>query len=207
MKALKQVVIDTFATLLSPKAYFSTLPKEGGLWYPILKIIIYGFFAMFIFSLVYINMLDTAKYTVIKNYVWLIPIIISVLSPFISFFILILETMIFLIIARLCGAKTDFITGSKIAASLAVTMPLSSILGYFNLISPAMGIVISILVGTLTIWIAYNAIVYKFGTNKKRTATLLIIFLVILLTLNLIGIGVAKQAQTNQLLQQPTFND
>jgi len=201
MKALKQLVIDSFATLLSPKAYFSALPKDGGFGYPILKTIVYGFFAIFIFSLVFFNVPGLEKQASA------ILIISSILSPFVSLFALLAGTIIVLILTVLCGAKTDFIVSLKVASSLAVTLPINAIFAFFNLINPSVGIVISILVATLTFWLTYNAIVYTFEAKKQRTAIVLGIILVLMVALNITVVKAAKQVQqTNELFGMQIFN-
>ena len=202
MKALKQIVIDSFVTLLSPKAYFSALPKDGNLKYPILKIIIYGFLGTFIFSLIFLSTPGVEKYA------GTLLIVLSLLSPFISIFAFLIGSIFVLILAKLCGAKADFMTSAKVTSSLAVTLPINAILAFFNLVSPSMGLVISILVAALVFWLVFNAIVYTFEANKKRSAIIIGTLLVLILILNILVVKAAKQIQqTNHLFGTQIFSD
>ena len=81
------------------------------------------------------------------------------------------------------------------------------VFAFFNFINPSVGIVISILVATLTFWLAYNAIVYTFEAKKQRTAIALVIILVLMVALNITAIKLTKQVQqTNELFGVQVFN-
>jgi hypothetical protein len=172
----KKFIDDSKAVLLTPKEYFSSMPKEGGFVEPLIKAVIYGLVAgiiTFIWSLLHLTAAAGAFGGIIGGGVGAMAIVGALIGAVIGLFI---GGVIVLIISAICGGSTAFEACVRVTAALMVLSPINALLGFTGGISIYLGSIIGLAVSLYGLYLLYHAIVNALG-GKEATAKILAIVL------------------------------
>ena len=184
----QKLIDDSKSTLLSPKAYFSSMAKEGGYIDPIIKAAAYGIIAGLI-SLFWsvLGLKVVGATSSISN------IIIAPLYALIGLFI---GALILLLISAICSGDTSYEANLRVAASLSLLFPINAILWFTYGINITFGSIISIVRVLYGIWLLYNSLVHALS-GKEDIAKIISIILAIIPTISILGSLVCFRAVTN----------
>jgi hypothetical protein len=184
--------------LLNPKSYFSTMKTAGGMSEPLIKAVIYGAVAgaiAFIWSLLKIGGLSGFGSAVgVMLFIW------SIIGAVIGLFI---GAVILLVISSICKGSTDFEANLRVTAATMVLMPINAFFGFAGHFNIYLGVVVSIALSLLAIWLFYNGLVEALKANPETSKIVSYIFIAIVVVFILIGIGAKRRA--NQLMNE--FNN
>ncbi|MEW6525069.1 MAG: YIP1 family protein [Spirochaetota bacterium] len=171
---------ESKATLLSPKDYFSSMAKEGGLVEPIIKAVLYGVISgviYFIFSL-----LNLSAFTMFGTGPAM-ALIGSILFAIIGLFI---GGVILLIISAICGGNTAFEANARVVAALMVLGPVQALFSFLTSVSFYLGLVVSAIIALYGLYLTFIALVNALSA-KENVAKIVIGILAILYVLSLYG--------------------
>jgi len=177
-----KLIDESKATVLDPKGYFSSMPKEGGFVEPIIKAAVYGLIAgviYFIFTL--LNISAFAMFAGGAFMALIGPIIFSIIGLFIGGIIL-------LIISAICGGSTAFEANVRVVAALMVLGPIQALLSFLTGISVYAGLIVSALIALYGLYLTFIAL--DKALNAKETvakAKIVIVILAILYVFSLYG--------------------
>lgn len=184
--------------LLNPKSYFSTMKTSGGMSEPLIKAVIYGAVAgaiAFIWSLLKIGAMSGFGSGIgIMVFIW--SIIVAIIGLFIG-------AVILLVISSICKGNTDFEANLRVTAATLVLMPINAFFGFAGHFNLYFGVIVSIALGLLAIWLFYNGLVEALKANRETSKIVSYIFVAIIVIFTLIGIGARKR--TNQYMNE--FNN
>jgi hypothetical protein len=184
--------------LLNPKSYFSTMKTSGGMSEPLIKAVIYGAVAgaiAFIWSLLKIGGLSGFGSAVgVMLFIW--SIVAAVIGLFIG-------AVILLVISSICKGNTDFEANVRVTAATLVLMPINTFFGFAGHFNIYLGVVVSIALALLAVWLFYNGLVEALKANPETSKIVSYIFIAIVVVFILIGIGAKRRA--NQLMNE--FNN
>jgi hypothetical protein len=184
--------------LLNPKSYFSTMKTSGGMSEPLIKAVIYGAVAgaiAFIWSLLKIGGLSGFGSTVgIMLFIW------SIVGAVIGLFI---GAVILLVISSICKGSTDFEANLRVTAATMVLMPINAFFGFAGHFNLYFGVIVSIALSLLAIWLFYNGLVEALKANPETSKIVSYIFIAIVVVFILVGIGAKRRA--NQYMNE--FNN
>ncbi len=190
---LNRLYQDSRKALLQPKAYFSTMPVEGGLGEPLLKALVYGVVAG-IFVLLW-SLLNLSGFTggILGGAAGIAGFFGSVIGAVVGVFI---GAVVVLIVSAICGGNTEFEPNMRVAAAIMVLLPVNAFLGFFGAISLTLSSIISLLVNLYGIYMLYFAVQ---GVLKAREQTARVVSYVLggVLVLFLI-IGMATRTAVKQ---------
>ena len=173
---------DSKQALVRPKAYFSTMEKEGGWGEPLFKSFIYGVLSG-LFILLW-SLLDIIGITdgVFSGDVGVVGFFSTIAGSVIG---VVIGGVIVLIISAICNGNKNFESSLRIAAAIMVILPLNTFLGFFDGISYVMGAVITLGVNLYGVYMLYIAltVILKAESKPARTisyilAGLMVLFLV-----------------------------
>jgi hypothetical protein len=167
---------ESVETLVSPKKYFSAIPKEGGLKEPVIKALVYGAVAAILNTLV-----GFAQLPELGQIFFIIFMLI--MFPLFNVAILFVEAGVYLVISAVCGGSADYKLNLRNAASLMAVMPLVfiAIIAYAVSNSPAAAIVVIEILGIYGTVLFYFA--FTEGLGAKKTPIKIIVTFMILLSL------------------------
>jgi len=176
---------DSKQTLFQPKAYFTEMEISGGLGEPILKALSYGVIAG-IFILIW-SLLDIIGVTAGSS---------SGNDAVVGFFSTIIGAVVGVFVAGLiimafsyiCSGNKNYEANMRVAASIMVVLPVSSILGFFGGISYVLGAVIALLVHLYGVYMLYNALVSTLKGDQKPAKAISYILGVLLVIFAIIGL-------------------
>jgi len=184
--------------LVNPKSYFSTMKTSGGMSEPLIKAVIYGAVAgaiAFIWSLLKIGGMSGFGGGVgIMVFIW------SIIAAIIGLFI---GAVILLLISSICKGSTDFEANLRVTAATLVLMPINAFFGFAGHFNVYFGVIVSIALGLLAIWLFYNGLVEALKANPETSKIVSYIFVALVVIFILVGIGARKRA--NQYLDE--FNN
>jgi hypothetical protein len=184
--------------LLNPKSYFSTMKTSGGMSEPLIKAVIYGAVAgaiSFIWSLLNIGgMSGFGSVVGVMVFIW------SIIGAIIGLFI---GAVILLVVSSVCKGSTDFEANLRVTAATMVVMPISAFFGFAGHFNLYFGVIVSIALSLLAIWLFYNGLVEALKANPETSKIVSYIFIAIVLVFILVGIGAKRRA--NQYMNE--FNN
>ncbi|MEJ5363275.1 MAG: Yip1 family protein [Spirochaetota bacterium] len=175
-----QFINDSKATLVAPKDYFSSMPKEGGLVEPIIKAAVYGVISgilYFIFSL-----LNLSAFTMFGG--GAAAALIG--TPIFAVIGLFIGGVIMLIISAICGGNTAFEANARVVAALMVLGPIQALFSFLTGISFYLGIIVSALVALYGLYLTFIALTNALSA-KENVAKIVIGILAVLYVLSLYG--------------------
>ncbi|HPS58654.1 MAG TPA: Yip1 family protein [Spirochaetota bacterium] len=178
--------------LLKPAAYFTTMPKEGGLGEPIIKALIYAAaFAVISFILGVILPISTfgAMGGVVGGSIGFFGIILYVIYAIICLFI---GGAIVLVLSAICGGNTNYEANLRVAASLMVLLPVYALVGLLSWVSLWLGGIAGLAVFIYGFWMLYQALIKALGGKEGPAKVLTIILAVIPTLVILSGLVCAK---------------
>jgi hypothetical protein len=182
--------------LLNPKTYFSTMKTSGGMSEPLIKAVIYGAVAgaiAFIWSILKIGVGFGGGIGVMV-FIW------SIIGAIIGLFI---GAVILLVISSICKGNTDFEANLRVTAATMVLFPINAFFGFAGHFNLYFGVVVSIALSILAIWLFYNGLVEALKANPETSKIVSYIFIAIVLVFILVGIGAKRRA--NQFMNE--FNN
>ncbi len=196
----KKFIEDSQNTLLKPKEYFSSMPKEGGMGEPVIKAVLYGAVAglfTLLWSVLGLTALGGGMFGgMLGGGIGIMAFIGSVIFAIIGLFV---GGVIVLIISAICGGTTDYEANVRVTASLMVLSPISSLFGFLSYIHFSLGAVVSLVIGLFGVWLLYNAVVNslqgKEGTAKVISIILAAIPVLMLVSTLLCATAVQKGSQ------------
>ncbi|MFH1379064.1 MAG: hypothetical protein ABII23_02180 [bacterium] len=163
----KNLLIESKQTLLSPKTYFSAMPKTGGYAEPVIKTLIYSFLSgciIFIWSILGVDSASgLGKSAIIKH-------------PVLALVFLFVIALLLLIISLICGGDKSYETNLRVQASMFVLMPISALISVLYGVNPYIGIFISIVLNLFALWIFFNALIYGLSAKPLRAKIVVGIF-------------------------------
>jgi hypothetical protein len=184
--------------LLNPKSYFSTMKTSGGMSEPLIKAVIYGAVAgaiAFIWSLLKIGGMSGFGGAIgIMVFIW------SIIGAIIGLFI---GAVILLVISSICKGNTDFEANLRVTAATMVVMPINAFFGFAGHFNLYFGVIVSIALSLLAIWLFYNGLVEALKANPETSKIVSYIFIAIVVVFILVGIGAKRRA--NQFMNE--FNN
>jgi hypothetical protein len=184
--------------LLNPKSYFSTMKTSGGMSEPLIKAVIYGAVAgaiAFIWSLLKIGGMSGFGGAIgVMVFIW------SIIGAIIGLFI---GAVILLVISSICKGSTDFEANLRVTAATMVIMPVNAFFGFAGHFNLYFGVIVSIALSLLTIWLFYNGLVEALKANKETSKIVSYVFIAIVVVFILVGIGAKRRA--NQFMNE--FNN
>jgi hypothetical protein len=176
--------------LLNPKSYFSTMKTSGGMSEPLIKAVIYGAVAgaiAFIWSLLKIGGMSGFGSAVgVMLFIW------SIVGAIIGLFI---GAVILLVISSICKGSTDFEANLRVTAATMVLMPINAFFGFAGHFNLYLGVIVSIALSLLAIWLLYNGLVEALKANPETSKIVSYILIAIIVLFILIGIGTKKRAR------------
>jgi hypothetical protein len=165
---------------------------------PLIKAVIYGAVAgaiAFIWSLLKIGGLSGFGSTVgIMLFIW------SIVGAVIGLFI---GAVILLVISSICKGSTDFEANLRVTAATMVLMPINAFFGFAGHFNLYFGVIVSIALSLLAIWLFYNGLVEALKANPETSKIVSYIFIAIVVVFILVGIGAKRRA--NQYMNE--FNN
>ena len=164
---------DTKDVLTSPKNYFTSMPKTGGLVDPVIRAAIYGFIAgilSFIWGFLHL--------TALWAYGGGVGITSIIVFPIIAVIGLFIGSVILLIISAICGGSTDFEANVRVTASLMALYPVQALFAFISGISFPLGAVVILLISLYGLWMCFNALVQALSAKESTAKIIMIIFAV-----------------------------
>lgn len=189
---LNAFIQESKSTLLNPKTYFSTMKITGGIVEPLIKAVIYGAIAgaiAFVWSLLKMGPMTGGAF---GSAIGVMAFIWSVIWAIIGLFI---GAVILLVISSICKGSTDFEANVRVTAAIMVLMPINAFFGFAGHFSLYLGVIVSIALSLLAIWLLYNGLVNALKTNAETTKIVSYVLIVIFVVFILIGIGASRKAR------------
>jgi hypothetical protein len=177
--------------LLNPKSYFSTMKTSGGMAEPLIKAVIYGAVAgifTFLWSLLHFGAVTSG---ILGGAVGILSFVWSIVAAIIGLFI---GAVILLVISAICKGNTDFEANVRVTAAVMVVMPISAFFGFLGGINLYLGVVISLAIGVLSLWLLYNGLVEALKTAPATTRIVIYVLVAIFVIFTLVGIGAKRRA-------------
>jgi len=197
---------ESLLLLSNPEKYFRQLPLSGGYARPLLRALLYSIFAgILAFILNILEIYDGGMMPFMDNGVRaLIPVwyIIG------SIIVLMLGTGIMIASSALCRGRTDFETAMRLASSLMILLPVSTLLGISFGLGHRFGALVSLLVNLYGLYLVYNALVFSMGGRRKTAVILVLVlglFFLISSILHFSEKGRSKVAFPVSILQRTKF--
>ena len=178
-------------TLVTPKAYFSTMKTTGGITEPLIKAVIYGAVAGFIALLWGLLKLGGATGGIFGGAVGIMMFIWYIIGAIIGLFI---GAVIVLVISAICKGSTDFEASLRVTAAIMVIMPVSALLGFVSGLNLTAGSIISLAVNIFALYLMYHALVEALKAKPETTKIVMIVLTAILVLFLLVGMGAKKKA-------------
>jgi hypothetical protein len=195
---LNAFIQESKDVLLNPKSYFSTMKTSGGMSEPLIKAVIYGAVAgaiAFIWSLLKIGGVSGFGGAIgVMVFIW------SIIGAIIGLFI---GAVILLVISSICKGNTDFEANLRVTAATMVIMPINAFFGFAGHFNLYFGVIVSIALSLLAVWLFYNGLVEALKANPETSKIVSYIFIAIIVVFILVGIGARKRA--NQFMNE--FNN
>lgn len=182
----KKFIDETKASLLTPADYFSVMPKTGGFGEPLIKAVIFGLVAAlinFLWITLSLGAVGGAFGGMLGGGIGVMGIVMSVIGAIIGLFI---GGAIILVISAICGGSTEYEANVRVAASLMVMSPVSSLFGFLSGFNAWLGGLVSIAVALYGLWMLYNALIKSLG-GKEGPAKVIAIVLAVIPTLMIIS--------------------
>lgn len=177
--------------LVNPKSYFSTMRTSGGMAEPLIKAVIYGAVAgifTFLWSLLHFGAVTSG---ILGSAVGILSFVWSIVAAIIGLFI---GAVILLVISAICKGNTDFEANVRVTAACLVVMPISAFFGFLGGINLYLGVVISLAVGVLSLWLLYNGLVEALKSTPSTTKIVIYVLVAIFVIFTLVGIGAKRRA-------------
>ncbi len=187
-----EFIRESKETLVNPKAYFSTMKTSGGMGEPLIKSVIYGAIAglfTFLWSILRIGVVSGSIFggaIGVMAFIW--TIIFAIIGLFIG-------AVILLVISAICKGSTDFEANVRVTAAALVVMPINAFLTFASGFNVYLGLIISIAIGILSIWILYNGLIESLKANKETTRIVMYVLIAIIVLFLLVGLGARKRAR------------
>lgn len=205
----KKFIDETKATLLTPAAYFSVMPKTGGFAEPLIKAVIYGLVAALI-NLLWITLslgaVGGAFGGMLGGGVGVMGVVMSVIGSIIALFI---GGAIVLVISAICGGSTEYEANVRVTASLMAISPISSLFGFLSGFSLWLGGIASIAVSLYGLWLLYNALIKALGGKEGPAKVISIILAIIPVLMIVSGLLCMKAVSTlpDQMMKNMPMED
>jgi len=178
-------------TLLNPKSYFSAMKTAGGMVEPLIKAVIYGALAGFIYMLWGFLKIGAAGFGFFGGAVGIMALIGTLIGAVIGLFI---GAVIMLVISAICKGNTDFEANLRVTASVMVIMPVSALLSFMMGINLTLGIVVSILVSLYSLWLIYNGLTASLKASESTAKIVVIVLAVIIVLFSITSITASRKA-------------
>ncbi|MCB8965122.1 MAG: YIP1 family protein [Bacteroidales bacterium] len=164
----KKFIDDSKETLINPKSYFASMKLSGGMGEPIIKALIYSVIAA-VFSLIWsFFMVSTVTGGLFGGAVGIAAFFITIIGGIIGVFI---AALIILIISSICGGNSDFEANLRVAASLMVLFPISTLLSVFKF-NYYLGEIVGLAVNLYSLYLLYIAVTVALK-GKDQTAKII----------------------------------
>jgi hypothetical protein len=124
----------------------------------------------------------------------------SIIGAIIGLFI---GAVILLVISSIFKGSTDFEANLRVTAATMVIMPVNALFGFAGHFNLYFGVIVSIALSLLAIWLFYNGLVEALKANPETSKIVSYIFIAIVLVFILVGIGAKRRA--NQFMNE--FNN
>ncbi len=191
----KKFVDDSKNVLLAPKDYFTGMAKEGGLVEPLIKALLYGAISGLItmlWSIIGIGAVGGMFGAAAGTGIGIMAFVMAIVGALIGLF---LGGVLILIVSAICGGSTDFEANVRVAASMLVLSPISSLFGVLTGIHFSLGAIASLVVSVYGIYLLYNAVINALG-GKPETAKIVSIVLAVIPVLMLVSTLICARAVT-----------
>jgi hypothetical protein len=196
----QKFIAETKDVLISPKSYFASMQKSGGLLDPIVRAAIFGVIAG-VFSFLWGLLIFNAFWAFGAG----AGVTAIIFSPIFAVIGLFIGGIIILIISAISGGSTDFETNLRVSASLMVLYPIQVLLMFTYGINIFFGAVLVLLFSLYGIWLLFNALVFALSA-KESVAKIIMIVLAIFPVLGIINTIACHSTYTNlsnQMMQGP----
>lgn len=161
----KKFIDDSKETLINPKSYFASMPLGGGMGEPLIKALIYSVVAA-VFTLIWsFLVVGGVAGGVFGSAVGIGAFFFTIIGGIIGVFI---AALIILIISSICNGNNDFEANLRVAASLMVLFPISTLLAVFKF-NYYLGAIVGLLVNLYSLYLLYIAVSVALK-GKEQTA-------------------------------------
>lgn len=177
--------------LKDPKSYFSTMKTTGGITEPLIKAVIYGAIAgiiTFIWSIFKISATPLGLFGGATGFMAIIWYIIGAIIG------LLIGAIILLVISAICKGNTDFEPNARVTAAVMVMMPVSALLGFFNIFSVTFGSIVSLAVSLYGLYLLYHGLTRTLKSDSGTSKIVIIILAALLVIFFITGIGSKRRA-------------
>ncbi len=191
----QKFIEDSKNTLLAPKDYFASMAKEGGLVEPLIKALIYGAISGLIamlWSIIGIGAVGGLFGAAAGTGLGIMAFVWAIIGALIGLF---LGGVLILIVSAICGGSTDFEANVRVAASLMVLSPISSLLSFLSGIHYSLGAIASLAVSLYGIYLLYHAVINALD-GKPDTAKVVTIVLAVIPVLMMVSTLMCARAVT-----------
>lgn len=177
--------------LMNPKAYFSTMRTSGGMTEPIIKAVIYGAVSGIITLIWSLLKIGAVSGGLLGGAIGVMAFVWSIIGAIIGLFI---GAVVLLIISSICKGSTDFEANMRVTAATMVIMPISAFFGFAGHFNLYLGIIISVAINIVAIWLLYNGLVEALKANADTSKIVSYVLIALIVIFTIIGLGAKKRA-------------
>ena len=186
-------VEDSKSALLNPKEYFSTMSTEGGLVSPIIKALIYGAIAGFLYMIWSFLSIGAIGGGMLGGAVGVLALFAYIIFAIVGLFI---GGLIILAISSISEGSKDFETCVHVSAALMVIMPISALLTIFSGLSSLLGSLISLGLNLYALFMLFQALIGVLKGNVQTAKIIVYILGGLLILFSIIGMATRRAVRS-----------
>lgn len=176
----KKFIDDSKNVLISPKEYFTSMPKEGGMLEPILKALIYGAVAGLIgmlWSIIGLSAVAGGHMGgMIGGGIGIMILVWTIVMALVGLFV---GAVIILVISAIAKGSTDFEACVRVSGSLLVLMPIHAVVSITAGLPMFLGSIITLALIIYGIFMLYHGVTAGLGGDAGTTRVVAVILAVI----------------------------
>lgn len=188
----KKFISDSTDTVLKPKEYFESMKTNGGLAEPLIKALIYGVVAGFIY-LIWGFLKFGPGLGLFGGAVGIMGLIWTIVGSIIGLFI---AAVIILVLSAIARGNTDFEACVRVSASIMVLLPVIAVCSVLGAISFKLSSLVMLLINIYGLWLLFNGLVITLKADRNTTKIITIV-LVALLALAVLAGMTARRTVRN----------
>lgn len=189
---LNLFIAESKDVLVNPKAYFSTMKTSGGMTEPLIKAVIYGAVSGIITLIWSLLKIGAVTGGLLGSAIGIMAFIWAMIGAVIGLFI---GAVVLLVISSICKGSTDFEANMRVTAASMVIMPISAFFGFTAHFNLYLGVIFSLAVSLLAIWIMYNGLVEALKANPDTSKIVSYVLVGLIVLFTILGIGARKRAR------------
>ncbi|MFC1501107.1 YIP1 family protein [Elusimicrobiota bacterium] len=182
---IKKIYNDTLNMVVSPRAYFSSMVLEGGMTYPLVKVVLYALFG--------------SLFAILPKFFYTgstLPFFGLIIAPIVGIIGLFIGTCVAIIISSLAKGNSEFEPNLRVVASLffisAIGSILSAIFMFVWMIPLVFDLIIEIAFLIYGIYLTYTAFTHALSANKNTIKVILGILGSVVILVAIISITVVN---------------